>query len=177
MNVRAFIPLILAVLVLIASIGLYAGGYYLLNRLTDTAASLASQATLANQQLENATRAHSALTSGAAGQNVNQYLVTKNDIVPFLESLQAVGTPLGSSVSVVSVTDQSDKLHSRIALSLSITGSFDAVMRTLGGIEYAPYDGVMTSVSMDSAAASSGAGWTALASYSVGVRSASSTKP
>lgn len=181
MNIRTLIPLIFAAAVLVASVVLYAGGYYLLNSLMQKSGELATEVAAKNQELENATRAHAALATVASQEgSLDQYLVSKQDIVPFLESLQSVGRPLGSSVNVLSVTDAKDKTRARIQLQLAVTGSFDSVMRTLGAIEYGPYDGVITNLSISTAVGdavriASGTAWTALATYSVGVRATSTT--
>jgi hypothetical protein len=182
MTIRTFIPFFMAVAVFIASVILYVGGYYLLDHFTARADELATQVNVKNQALENATRAHSAISSLTTEQgSVDQYLITKQEVVSFLESLQGVGAPLGAKVNVLSVSDQKDKTRSRIQLQLSVTGSFDAVMRTLGAIEYAPYDGVMSNVTLNTGVGdggtTTGSAWTGLATYSVGVRSATSTKP
>ncbi len=185
MSLRTLIPLSIAILVFLGAVGLYSAGYYLLSTVEAKSEKLASQEAAKSQELEAATRAHQALTSLSTQEAaLNQHFVAKADIVPFLEQLQATGVPYGAKVNVVSVNDASDKVHSRIQLSLSISGSFDAVMRTLGTIEYGPYDGVMTNVSLgtavgDDAKVATGTAWTALATYSVGLRAtttATSTK-
>lgn len=170
MNIRTLVPLIIAVLILLGAVALYGAGYYLLTKFNETENGLDTQIAAKGRDLENASRAHAALSS-QGGQTLDQYLLAKSDIVPFLEELQGEGAPFGAKVDVLSVTDQKDKVRSRVQLSLSITGSFDAVMRTLGSIEYSPYDGVMTNVSLGTATGdaktATGTAWTALATYSV----------
>ncbi len=180
MNTRTLIPLITALLTLLIAGGLYGGGYYLLNRQEAKAEELGTEIGKKNLELAKAARAHAALASLSADEEtLDQYSIRKADVVPFLESIQGVGRPLGSKVDVLSVGDVQDGKHARIALSISITGSFDAVVRTLGAIEYGPYDGVITNLSLDTATndPKGTPQWTAAAVYSVGIRSASSTKP
>jgi Tfp pilus assembly protein PilO len=101
---------------------------------------------------------------------VASYLVSSSEIVPFLESLEGVGDVLGAEVDVVSVGDSPDT-SGRIPLSLSISGSFNAVMRTVGAIEHHPNDVRVTSLTLDTPqgdAASSE--WTANVTFSVGMR-------
>jgi len=178
MNLRHFIPFGIALLVLLASIGLYATGYFILSHARAEDAALAGQEATKNAEVARLTQAHTALASHDSDQAVlDQYVIKKSDIVPFLESLQSTGKSLGSAVDVLSVADQSDKAHNRIQLSLSISGSFDAVMRTIGTIEYGPYDGVITSLSLASTPGTGHAApfWTASSLFSVGLRTASTT--
>ncbi|MDB5195177.1 MAG: hypothetical protein JWO84_361 [Parcubacteria group bacterium] len=178
MTIRPFIPLIVSLVILVIASGLYGFGYYTLQSDIVKATTLAAQIKLKSAQLDQLSRAHAALATLTNDEaTLNQYSIGKEDVVPFLESLQATGKPLGARVDVLSVADEKIGTHARISLSLSLTGSFDAVIRTLGAIEYGPYDGVITNLTLDTTPASVGSAsvWTATTIYSVGVRSASST--
>lgn len=174
MNLRPFIPLAISAAILIGAGALYGVGYYTLNNLTKKAASLESDIQTKTALLNRATRARTQLTSLESEEaTINQYSVGKEQVVSFLEAVEGGGRALGSHVDVLSVNDQVVDGHSRISLSLSITGSFDAVMRTLGAIEYSPYDGVIESVNLDSTPTATGKSWTAGVIYSVGLRASS----
>lgn len=176
MRNKSLISLVTALLILLASAGVYGGGYFLLMKLHAHTADLQKQIAEKTIELDRATQARSALATLSNDEAVlNQYQISKSDVVPFLEALQTSGKPLGAKVDVLSVSDAKDGTHARISLSLAVTGSFDAVMRTLGIIEYGPYDGVITSLSLDNSRDGKGTIWTAAVLYSVGVRSASST--
>jgi hypothetical protein len=171
MNLRTFIPLVIATLVLIGAASLYGFMYYTLTMGKANVGKLSSQIAQKSYQLERNAAARSALSTLSEGETaINQYSVGKDDVVPFLGALQATGKSVGTTVQVLSVSSQNIAEHSRIALSLSITGSFDAVMRTLGEIEYGPYDGVITSTSLTSegVGTSSARNWTAATLLSVG---------
>lgn len=107
---------------------------------------------------------------------VYAHLVSPDDIVPFLESLESVGEGLGTQVDVVSVGG-APAGAGRITLSLRVTGTFEAVMRTLGAIEYQPYDVRLSSLTLDTPTAiEANAGtWTAAAVFSLGMQTASTT--
>ena len=60
-------------------------------------------------------------------------------MVGFINGLEAQGQALGTTVSVLSVSAGTGK-QPTFMLSLTIEGTFDTVMRTVGVIEYAPYD-------------------------------------
>ncbi|MGE5540868.1 MAG: hypothetical protein ACM3TU_01110 [Bacillota bacterium] len=180
MNWKPFISLGIALLVLLGCAGLYGFGYYTLVNWKERAASLATDAATKAENIDRITKAHAALSSLASDEaTLDTYSVGKEDVAPFLETLQQSGRSQGAHVDIVSVTDQADKKtgHNRIGITLSIRGSFDAVMRTLGAIEYAPYDGVVTNLTLGTGvedASSTPAGWKATATYSV---SAVSPKP
>jgi Tfp pilus assembly protein PilO len=173
MNIRPFIPLIVAAAVLVGAGAVYGFAYYSLDSLQAKSAALENDIQTKSTLLKRATRARSELSSLESQEaRINQYSVDRKDVVAFLEAVEGGGKGLGSTVDVLSVSDQTVEGHGRIALALSVVGSFDAVMRTLGAIEYSPYDGVIENVSLDG---SGGGGkvWSASVSYSVGLRSTS----
>ncbi|MDB5189145.1 MAG: hypothetical protein JWL82_102 [Parcubacteria group bacterium] len=180
MNTRTLAPILIALVVLLISGGLYGLGYYRLAALNEKTKTLANEIGSKTFELARLARAHTALNSLSADEGtLTQYAIGKEEVVPFLGALQAVGKPLGATVEVLSVSDEKSGTHGRISLSLAIAGSFDAVMRTLGAIEYGAYDGVITNLSLDTgtsdAKVATGGAWTAAAVFSVGTRSASST--
>ncbi len=73
---------------------------------------------------------------------IGNYFVPQTGVVAFIEELQSRGQSLGTTVGIASVgaTPVSAKGRPRLLVSLTITGPFDAVVRTLGSIEYAPYN-------------------------------------
>lgn len=78
---------------------------------------------------------------------VEAHLVPVDGVVPFLEGIESVGTLYGSDVAVVSVTDPAP--DGRITLALSVVGSYDAVMRTVGYIEHGSQGSVTKSLTLD----------------------------
>lgn len=71
---------------------------------------------------------------------VQSYFVLGTDVVAFIDGLEAQGKAQGTVVNVLSVSAGSEGTQPIFVLSLAIKGTFDAVMRTVGAIEYAPYD-------------------------------------
>lgn len=107
----------------------------------------AAVATLQNAidaKTEVATRvasARSALAETAADEVLMQaYFVPETGVVSFIDNLQAKGTALESVVTVSSVETAGTDMAPTLILVLALKGSFDAVMRTIGAIEYAPHD-------------------------------------
>ncbi len=72
---------------------------------------------------------------------VQSYFVPETGVVSFIDDLEtrARAQKVGMKVLSVSVSD-SKKQPPTLVLAGTISGTFDAVMRTIGAIEYAPYD-------------------------------------
>lgn len=70
---------------------------------------------------------------------IQGYFVSETSVVSFISDLETRGSLQNAVVNVLSVAK--DTMNGRPALSftISIKGTFDAVMRTIGAIEYAPY--------------------------------------
>ncbi len=93
------------------------------------------------------------------------YFVSQTGVVGFIDDLQSRGRALGTVVEITSVAAPNGKQHPTILLSIGIRGSFDAVLRTLGSIEYAPYDISITNLSLN---LDTKGAWVATANLSVG---------
>jgi len=97
--------------------------------------------------------------------SLEAYFVSPDGIVSFLEELERSGKDLGSTVEVISVSPiASDE---RITIALRIIGSFTAVMRTLGSIEYGPYDARTIGTVLDTRPSDNTSEWTAAVTFSV----------
>lgn len=94
-----------------------------------------------------------------------QYFVSENTLVSFIGSLQKQGQILGGLVTVKSVSADTRGARPALTLSLTIDGVFDSVMRTIGSIEYAPYDIQVTSLSLQNQGKNA---WEAALSVTVG---------
>jgi hypothetical protein len=110
------------------------------------------------------------------------YFLSADDVVSFLERLEKIGQSLGSTVSVASVSNtpavaaDGSALPDRLVLSLTIKGSFEGVMKTVGAIEYGPYDISITNLTLGSSFdEKKHTVWTANGLFSVGIHSTKST--
>lgn len=79
---------------------------------------------------------------------VQSYVVAESDAPVFIEALEARGRAQGSVVTVSSVATTGTSPATALALTVTITGSFDSVMRTVGAIEYSPYAIVLSSLTL-----------------------------
>lgn len=151
MKKTAYSPLIIASVIVIASIGAFVVEYYVLDNSQTRVTELQKQVLDQKAEIARAERARSALASLDTNENTLQsFFLKKDNIVSFIESLQATGKGTGASVQVVSVSDDKSTGHPRISVSLLISGSFDAVMRTVGILENGSYDTVLSSLTLDS---------------------------
>lgn len=71
---------------------------------------------------------------------VKSYFVSENDIVSFIDDLQERGLSQKTIVKVLSVSAGGTNARPTLSLAVTVIGAFDAVMRTVGSIEYSPYD-------------------------------------
>jgi len=71
---------------------------------------------------------------------VQSYFVPETEVVAFIDGLEARARALGAAVTVRSVSTVKSSAQPVLEFSLTITGAFDAVLRTAGAIEHAPYD-------------------------------------
>lgn len=93
--------------------------------------------------------ARTALSEITGNEEVIQnYFVKEEGVVAFIDDIETRGRLQKASVSVLSVKKESATSRLALAFTISINGTFDSVMRTIGAIEYAPYDITIESLSV-----------------------------
>ncbi|HEX2792191.1 MAG TPA: hypothetical protein VHO23_00520 [Candidatus Paceibacterota bacterium] len=162
---------LIAVAALLALLGVAYGFWYVaVERKSAESAALAADIDRAIADAERAAATRSALASLAVDERtLENYFLSVDGIVPFLEGLEATGRGTGALVEVVSVSDTPTS-DNRVALSLRISGPFDAVVRTIGRIEYGAYDSRIENLTLDTGFGAAGE-WTAAAVFSIGLAS------
>lgn len=133
--------LIIALVVCIAaSIG-YGVWYTAIATKSTAVANLESRIVTKTQTASRIASARAALTEIAGDESIVQsHFVSKTGVVAFIDDLEARGKAQGVIMSVLSVSTGGAPTRPTLVLTLAIKGTFDAVMRTIGSIEYAPYD-------------------------------------
>ena len=182
---KQLILLVISAIVLLATLGAYVFWYSIVIAKSTEANTLASQIATQSNASAQAAQAKTVIAQLATQEStIDQYFVSTSQVVPFLEQLQSIGKFLGAKVQVVSVAAVPGTPYGHLDLALSITGPFDAVSRTVGAIEYGPYDSSISTFSLNTSVApgdisSSSPQWTANATFSIGAQTgtASSTKP
>jgi hypothetical protein len=107
-----------------------------------------------NMKTETSIRAAAARTALAeiSGDEsiVESYFVSETAVVPFIDYLQGLASAQTADMKVLSVSTGGSAAQSNLVLLLtvSIDGTFDSVMRTLGAVEYAPYDISVSNLSL-----------------------------
>ena len=167
------IQLVFALLLLLGVLGTYAFWYASVGSSSVRAAALSEEIRTKGQDSARVAAAKVALEALSEDEAaMRAYLVRQEDIVPFLSRLEETGTSLGSNIEVVSVAAENTETRSHIRLSLKISGSFDAVLRTLGAIEYGPYDSALQALTFDTipGGTEGAAVWTAAATFTLGTQ-------
>lgn len=182
MKLKRYIHALVMLAVLAAAGSAYAAWYGRVGKESADALALAGQIQQRTQGQARAEQAKGALEKAVAEESaIRGYFVNTSDVVSFLESLQSTGAARGAKVEVVSVSSEPAKPHAVIVLALRVTGTFDSVLRTLGAIEYQPYDTALTNVTLDTSTANGAVPqWQAAATVSIGtsdVAAATTTKP
>ena len=183
MKKNTLIYFIGACIVLVATIAGYGFWYSLIASESQQVRTIAGKIVEQNQSASRASHAKSELSNLATQQStIDQYFVAPQDVVPFLEQIQSIGKFLGAKVDVVSVSAEPGTPFGQLMLSLNITGSFDSVSRTIGAVEYEPYDTVIKSLNLEQVqlpgdTATSTGHWSAAAVFAVGAQTGTSTTP
>jgi hypothetical protein len=179
MSNKSLIHLISAFVLLAVTLGAYSFWYSIVTAESVKASTLSTEITQQNDAKAKAAAASLEIAQ-LSGQRatIDQYFVDASNLVPFLEQLQSTGKFLGTDVQVASVSATPGNPYGKIDLSLSVTGNFESVMRTIGTIEYEPYEVTAKSLSITSTmpggVASSSPEWTATGVFSVGAKTTGS---
>ena len=168
-----------ALLVLIVVIALNVLWYNMVSAENAQVSDLAGQVKAKTDDSARAAQAKKELVALSTDQSsIQQYFVSTSNVVPFLGQLQATGSFLSSKVQIASVSATPGTPYGQLSLSLSIVGSFNSVMRTLGSIEYGPYDTAINTLSFDAppnAIGSSSPQWVANGVFTIGTEANTAT--
>ncbi len=175
---RAYYHLVIAAIFFAVVLSVYLFWNNTLMRVSGEVASLASDITTKNKTFAETIVAEKELTKLSTEESTIQgYFVKTADVVPFLEGMQTLGSSVGAKVTIVSVsTNPLPRQH--LELALRISGTFDAVVRAVGLIEYSPYDVTTTSLTLSSDPSTDpkvGSVWSGALTLQIGT--ASSTVP
>lgn len=164
---RSLAQLLVALGVLAVVSGLYALWYYEVQQEARKSGELQAQIHTTIESAVTAAETSDTLAELAVDEAaIEGYRIKLADIVSFLERIEGTGRALTSSVEVVTVADKPGS-DGRMMITIRVIGTFDAVLRTLGAIEYGPYDSKITSLTFDTP--TNGGAWTAVTTLSVAV--------
>ncbi len=135
-----FTHLIVMSLICVAVLAGYGAWYAVIVAKSASVAALQDDIDTKTESVSLMSTARAALSEIADDEaTVQSYFVPETGVVAFIDSLEARGRLLGATVDVLSVSAGKTLSKPTLAFALSIEGTFDAVMRTVGAIEYAPY--------------------------------------
>jgi hypothetical protein len=168
---RSILYLVLSLLSLVAVLSGYGMFYGVVSALSGEVAALRAEIAVRNVVSNSTTAPVDSAALIAAKQQVASFFVDPDNIADFLGGLQSIGTTTGARVAVVSVAEDK-KSNGRLTVTLQAVGSFDAAMRTVGAIEYSPYDLTVSNLVLSTQSKSDDkavlAAWTASMTVSVG---------
>jgi hypothetical protein len=114
--------------------------YSAISRESASVANLQSQIDTEMATANRAASAHAAIAEIESDEAaVHDYFIPETGVVAFINNLELLGQSQGTSVNVVSVSTGKGTMPT-LDFSLVVKGTFNAVMRTVGAIEYSPYD-------------------------------------
>lgn len=138
MNRSSLISLIVALSLFLVVVAGGVVGYLFIENQAQTLGEVRADIAHKEQERAESARARAELAELMSEEVfVRSNFVQEADLVPFLERLEEAGEPFGAAVSVVSVSGEQEDTGF-ITIALSIEGSFDGVLRTLGVIEHGP---------------------------------------
>lgn len=131
----------IAVVICIFAIVGYGMWYAVISAKSAAVAALQNQIDTKTETVNRVAAARTTLANVASDEAVVQsYFVPEASVVSFIDVLETNGKTLRTTVSVLSVGTSGTPAKPSLELALSAKGTFNDVMRTVGAIEYAPYD-------------------------------------
>jgi hypothetical protein len=147
----------------------YWGWYMAISEKSNEVANLEQKIQEKADTLKNITLARTALVEISKDEEkVQSYFIPDTDPYEFINTFPTFGDAQRAKITVLSVAMAGSSTQPILTLSAMVTGTFDAVMRTIGVIEYAPY---AISISNLSVQQNVGNAWQANLSLVVGAAS------
>ncbi len=138
---KSFTRLLLALALCVITVIGYGFWYTVIEAKSAAVAEIKNEIAAKNESAGRIASARASLAEIAGSEEIIQgYFVPETGVVSFINNLEARGRKQGAAVSVLSVSTSAAETPLTLSFTLTITGPFDAVMRTIGVIEYAPYD-------------------------------------
>ena len=136
-----FSHIIIAVVICVSAVVGYGMWYAAISAKSAAVATLQNQIDTKTETVNRIAATRATLADvGSSEAVVQSYFVPEASVVSFIDALETSGKILGTTVSVLSVGTSGTPAKPLLELALSAKGTFDAVIRTIGSIEYAPYD-------------------------------------
>lgn len=132
--------LAIALSITLLSVGGYGAWYSLVEEKSAIVARLEGDIQTASDTMARNASIRSQLAEVAKDEAaVENYFVSESAVVTFIDDLEKRALEQGATIKVLSVAKGGSKEQPKLLLAVSITGTFAAVMRATGVIEFAPY--------------------------------------
>lgn len=149
-----FAHFVFALLIAVLASRWFGVWYATVSNMSAVAAQVQNQIAGANENVQRIASARAALTEIAGDEaSVRDHFVAEENVVTFVNDLEARGHAQGVTVSAQSISKNTTSSGPVLLVALSLEGTFDAVMRTIGAIEYAPYAVSVSALSVEQGAA------------------------
>ena len=129
---------------LVIAVATGAGYWFWYNTVSNESVAVADLQNQINTKTEASVRVAAARTALAeiSGDEslVQSYFVPQNGVVSFIDMLEGLAAAQNANMKVLSVSTGGTANQPTLLLTIGIDGTFDSVMRTVGAVEYAPYD-------------------------------------
>lgn len=145
----ALFHLIIAVVLCAAIFAVYGMVYAAVSKKSAAVADLQNRIETKTESINRINVTRTTLAGVADDEAIMQsYFVPETGVVAFIDSLETRAKVFGTTASILSVSTIGMAAQPSLSLSLTIKGTFSSVMRTVGSIEYAPYNLSIASLSV-----------------------------
>lgn len=151
MNRTALASLFVSTAIFIAALAGYAVWYHAVLLKKDAAANLDQRIAAQTEEASRINFARTELSEIASDEQlVSGYFLPEDGVVSFIDMLEASARANGATLNVRSVSASVPGADQKLSFSLIVSGSFNAVARAIGAIEYLPYDLSISSLALTS---------------------------
>jgi len=135
-----FLHLIIALIVCVLALAGYGMWYSFISAKSASVTALQNKIDAQTEAVSRMNTTRAAFSEIAGDEAIVQsYFVPETGVVAFIDGLEARGRALGTTMNVLSVSTENSSTQPVLVFDLVVKGTFDAMMRTIGIIEYAPY--------------------------------------
>lgn len=132
----------------------YASWYSLVEKKSAVVVRLEDQVTIKTEAASRVASTRASLAEIESDESsIRNYFVSETGIVAFIDGLEARGQGIGAAIDVLSVSMSEEKTDPTLIFTVAVEGDFDAVMRTVGIIEFSPYALLVSNLSLRRSAA------------------------
>jgi hypothetical protein len=133
----------------VAAVTGYSFWYTMVSNKSNEVVDLQNQIVTATETMNHIASARTMLAEISGDEaKMQSYFIREADIPAFNDYLESLGRPENATVSIISVAPGGSSAQPTFLITLTIGGAFDAVMTTVGAMEYAPYDISLSALSV-----------------------------